>query len=126
VNFSGDTQYSGQGLHDTALLTFHDFVDCKVSVRSVMNYMAGAMRSLSARCGKESLAVPDGAAVVGTAVDGPDVTIAITHIHTHISLALTAEGSPNSTAQLPSPKPKAVSSPTWSGTPRKKLVLVHL
>ena len=124
MNFSGDTQYSGQGLHDTALLTFHDFVDWRV--RSVVNYMAGAMRSLSARCGKESLAVPDGAAVVGTAVDGPDVTIAITHIHTHISLALTAEGSPNSKAQLPSPKPKAVSSPTWSGTPRKKLVLVHL
>jgi len=89
VNFSRDTQYLG--LHVTALLTFHDFVDCKVNVqRSVVNYMAGAMRSLSARCVKESRAVPDGAAVVGTAVDGPDVTTAITHIQTHISLALTA------------------------------------
>jgi len=55
VNFSGDTQYLG--LHVTALLTFHDFVDCKVNVqRSVVNYMAGAMRSLSARCVKESRA----------------------------------------------------------------------
>ena len=47
------------------------------------------MRSLSARRGKESLAVPDGAAVVGTAVVGPVVTTAITHIQTHISHALT-------------------------------------
>ena len=38
---------------------------------------------------KESRAVPDGAAVVGTAVGGPDVTTAITHTQTHISLALT-------------------------------------